>query len=58
MSQLKKWMSVALAVMAALVICILAVEIPVSTAAAEEMEVVENRPVPAVRYITTQSYSE
>ena len=38
MSQLKKWMSVALAVMAALVICILAVEIPVSTATAEETD--------------------
>ena len=48
MSQLKKWMSVALAVTAALVICILAVEIPVSTAAAEEMEVVESYPYSTV----------
>ena len=44
MSQLKKWMSVALAVMAALVICILAVEIPVSKATAEETEVVDRIP--------------
>ena len=48
MSQLKKWMSAALAVTMALMICILAVEIPVSTAAAEEMEVVESYPYTTV----------
>ena len=47
MSQLKKWMSVALLVMTALVICILAVEIPVS-AAAEDMEVVDSYPYTTV----------